>query len=299
MTYDAADQVTEIREIGVGGLPLAYFKLVYDGAGRITSEFTAPIPAAYTELLQNNQYDADNRLINFNGMAVIQDADGNMTSGPLNSGTAVAHVYDARNQLLSVAASGSAPALSYSYDFEGTRTAVTQGTQTIQYCVDASGQTLVRTKADGSKTYYVYGPGLLYEVDDAGNTTTYHYDSRGSTVALTSGSGTVSDRVEYSSYGSITRRTGSTDTPFLYNGRYGVMTDANGLLYMRARYYNPFLRRFLNADPSGSWGNSVQQSADALKNSIASGAPWQIAGGVNSLMILEQAFSKLPRILVI
>ena len=33
-----------------------------------------------------------------------------------------------------------------------------------------------------------------------------------------------------------------------YNGRDGVITDANGLLYMRARYYSPELRRFINAD---------------------------------------------------
>ena len=25
---------------------------------------------------------------------------------------------------------------------------------------------------------------------------------------------------------------------FLYNGQYGVVTDSNGLYYMRARYYN-------------------------------------------------------------
>ena len=35
---------------------------------------------------------------------------------------------------------------------------------------------------------------------------------------------------------------------FGYNGRDGVITEANGLLYMRARYYSPELRRFINAD---------------------------------------------------
>ena len=49
-------------------------------------------------------------------------------------------------------------------------------------------------------------------------------------------------------------RVGPTETPFLSNGRYGVQTDANGLLHMRARYYNPYLARFLNADPSGFGG---------------------------------------------
>ena len=39
-----------------------------------------------------------------------------------------------------------------------------------------------------------------------------------------------------------------------YNGYYGVQTDPNGLLYMRARYYSPTLRRFLNADPIGFAG---------------------------------------------
>lgn len=38
------------------------------------------------------------------------------------------------------------------------------------------------------------------------------------------------------------------DTPFLYNGRDGVMSDENGLVYMRARYYSPVLKRFINAD---------------------------------------------------
>jgi RHS repeat-associated protein len=49
-------------------------------------------------------------------------------------------------------------------------------------------------------------------------------------------------------------RSGTTDTPFLYNGKYGVQTDANGLLHMRARYYSPILRRFMTTDPIGLEG---------------------------------------------
>ena len=62
------------------------------------------------------------------------------------------------------------------------------------------------------------------------------------------------DRMEYGAYGMLTYRIGTNDTPFLYNGRYGVQTDPNGLLYMRARYYDPYICRFLNADPSGFGG---------------------------------------------
>jgi hypothetical protein len=49
---------------------------------------------------------------------------GNMTSEPLNSNAAVTHGFDARNRLISVAASGSAPALSYAYDPDGHRVAI-------------------------------------------------------------------------------------------------------------------------------------------------------------------------------
>ncbi|MGI6605436.1 MAG: RHS repeat-associated core domain-containing protein, partial [Peptococcia bacterium] len=60
--------------------------------------------------------------------------------------------------------------------------------------------------------------------------------------------GKVTDRYQYSAYGEILSSSGNTDTPFLYNGRDGVMTDANGLYYMRARYYNPEIRRFVSQD---------------------------------------------------
>ncbi len=44
------------------------------------------------------------------------------------------------------------------------------------------------------------------------------------------------------------------EPPFLCNGRYGVQTDANGLLCMRSSYYNPYLCQFLNLEPAGFSG---------------------------------------------
>ena len=66
--------------------------------------------------------------------------------------------------------------------------------------------------------YYIYGPGLLYRITETAsstNTLTYHYDYRGSTVAITDGNGNVTDRIQYSAYGMITLRGGTNDTPFL------------------------------------------------------------------------------------
>lgn len=40
----------------------------------------------------------------------------------------------------------------------------------------------------------------------------------------------------------------ASKTAYLYNGQYGVATDANGLYHMRTRYYNVSIKRFINQD---------------------------------------------------
>ena len=77
---------------------------------------------------------------------------------------------------------------------------------------------------------------------------TYHFDSRGSTIAITDANGVITDTYEYDTYGKLISHTGDTYAMIGYKGRDGVITDDNGLIYMRARYYSPKLRRFINAD---------------------------------------------------
>ena len=91
-------------------------------------------------------------------------------------------------------------------------------------------------KADGTKT------------ETAGTLTVYHCDLRGSVRAVTDQTGTVTDRYSYSLYGERTHDTGDGDHIFGYCGRDGVITERDGLLYMRARYYSPELKRFISAD---------------------------------------------------
>ena len=49
-------------------------------------------------------------------------------------------------------------------------------------------------------------------------------------------------------YTKVTEHIGNSFVIFGYNGRDGVVTDKNGLIYMRARYYSPVMKRFVNAD---------------------------------------------------
>jgi len=253
ISYDAAGQSTNILEETAIGFPIALFRLNWNNAAEMQWEFAAPLPHTNTPPTRTMSYDDDNQLANVDGNGVTVDWDGNLTSGPLTNDTFASYTFDARNRLLNVGG------VTNAYDPAGNRIGQTYGTNSASYVVNPNAklpQVLMRIK-NGVTNYYVYGVGLLYQITEtasATNTLTYHYDYRGSTIALTDGNGNVTDRIEYSLYATTTYRVGTSDTPFLFNGRYGVQTDPNGLLYMKARYYNPFLCRFINPDPSGFAG---------------------------------------------
>ena len=67
-------------------------------------------------------------------------------------------------------------------------------------------------------------------------------------MAVTDQDGKVKYSYHYTPYGELLEGEYSDTVPFLYNGQFGVTTDGNGLYYMRARYYNVDIKRFINQD---------------------------------------------------
>lgn len=124
--------------------------------------------------------------------------------------------------------------------------------------------------------YYVYAAGMLLYEETDGATKTYHYDYRGSTVAITDDIQLIVDRILYGPYGETVARQGNTDTPFLLHGAYGVETHVNGLVCMRARYYSPETRRFVNADPMG-FEAGTNWYAFVSGNPVSNGDPLDLA----------------------
>ena len=143
---------------------------------------------------------------------------------------------------------------------------------------------------------YTYGNGLISDSrkEAKGSDTEkryYHYNHIGSTTAITDADGDLLYRIAYGTYGELTgiydadgqkmageaadqrsiRETLQAEKlRFLYNGRYGVETGANGLYYMRARYYNPQIKRFINRDIIDG---SITDSQSLNKYSYVQGNP--------------------------
>ena len=246
--YDALGQLIS-QQVEKDGTVLSSIRYTYDEAGNVTAKESS-IPAGGLEPLSTTTmtYDAANRLETYNGEPVTYDAEGNMTYGPSAEGVMTEYVYDCRNRLIQ------ANQVKYEYDGEGNRVAQTDletGTRT-EYVVNTNSelsQVLMETTTCEGKeqvTTYVYGNGLVSQEGENGYYV-FHYNNIGSTILLTDGEGNPEETYTYGPYGELfSGDTGKTS--YLYNGKFGVCTDANGLYYMRARYYHPGIKRFINQD---------------------------------------------------
>ena len=247
-TYDSQGRLTEINDLDKNGVVLNHWTTVYDGAGNVLTEKnsadTMATPSGDTVTMT---YGAANRLATYNGQPVSYDADGNMITGPLGSNPAAHFSYDARSRL--TAAGG----LSYTYDALDNRIEITDAQGQVKRLVvnpnALLSQVLMETDDQGNVVrYYIYGLGLIGSQDTSGGYSLHHYNRRGDTIALTDLNGQVTDRMVYDPYGAVISRIGTTQTPYLFDGRDGVATDDNGLVHMRARYYNPQTGGFISQD---------------------------------------------------
>ena len=246
-TYDNLSRVTTriIRKASDNSV-VSTETFNYDAAGNVTD---APDNCF--------QYDTNNRLVVFNGNSVSYDMDGNMLNNGVKSFT-----YDSANRLVS------AGGHTYTYNAEDVRirNLCADEDTTYTYNTNAKLSMLLMKTTNGVVTKYVYGKGLIGE-EVIGAFKTYHFDCRGSTIAITDASCNITDTFAYDTYGKIISRTGTSKVIFGYNGRDGVVTDDNGLIYMRARYYSPEMKRFINADiVAGAISNAITLNRFAYAN---------------------------------
>ncbi len=248
--YDKAGQLTLILDMS-GDKVVNRQEYSYDASGNITSvKQLYNGEANFTEVTTAEMtYDKNNRLLTYNGEEVKYDKDGNMTYGPLD-GVMTEFVFDCRNRLVQ------AGDTIYEYDAENNRVAVITKTKRTEYVVNSQpelsqvlqSKTVENNNEESAEiTYFYYGQGLLAQENSKGYLT-YHFNNVGSTMAVTDKAGNISAKYNYSPYGELIEGEYDENVQFLYNGQYGVTTDGNGLYYMRARYYNVDIKRFINQD---------------------------------------------------
>ena len=178
-------------------------------------------------------------------------------NGSLTNASGMLLRYDSENRLTNTVSGSTTTAATY--DGQGNRVTlvtVTAGQTNVTWFVldyaDPLRRPLAELNSAGNPVrYFVWGRGLVAQVETNGTIHYFHADGQGSTLALTDNAGTPTDAWFYSPFGQTLNRTGSTAVSFTWTGGYGVRTDASGLYFMRHRYYHPGLMRYVSADPVG------------------------------------------------
>ena len=247
--YDKAGRLVGITERS-GEKTLASIALTKDGAGR-TREATRDLPldpaSGLTASTETFTFDAASQ--------VSTPGHSYDKMGRLTEGGAGSYNWNLASRLTSYREGAST--VSFTYDAFGHRLTRSQGGKTRSYVWNyALGLPSVSILSNGTTTrYYIHTPGgsLLYSIEEGSNERRYyHYDEMGSTLFLTGDDGEITDSYAYTAYGRMTASTGTTDNPFTYGGRFGVMREpATSLYYMRARYYDSATGRFISRDPQG------------------------------------------------
>jgi RHS repeat-associated protein len=145
---------------------------------------------------------------------------------------------------------GPGVSVQYQYDADGRRVKETVGSVVKQYLIDRMlpyGQVVLET--DGGNQLvaeFTYG---LERISQARGGSSHFYlaDGQGSIRQLTDSTGTVSDTWDYTAFGELLARTGTTENRFTYTGE---ESDPNsGFTYLRARWMDPSTGRFVGVDP--------------------------------------------------
>ena len=218
-------------------------------------------PLTFTQVAQNISYTNDrtnNRLLSAGSTTYTYDNNGNRETAT-TGGVTTTYSWDYENRLTGVAIPGGT-SVQHVYDGMGNRIArIVDGNET-RYVLDLNGdmsRVLAETDATGDVTaYYVYGHGLVSRIEPSGDRNFYHFNNRGDTVALSDDSGTITDRYAFDEYGKLMASTGTTENPFKFVGRFGVMDEGDDGYFMRARFYDAGVGRFLSEDPLGFGGGS-------------------------------------------
>lgn len=268
--YDAAGRLTTI--IRPNGIRTTY---AYDNASRLTG-----IAEARTQTFASIELTRD-------PAGYLLSAKRTLPLEPLLSNRNVARTYDAASQIAGAGYDALGRMIGdssrqFEWDLASRLKQYSDGATTVAFEYDAFGNLIAEIRngsrrefvwnyalrlrspaiirdAGSDTTYLVHTPRgeLVYSIDAGTNARRfYHFDELGNTVFLTDDAGAVTDSYAYSPYGALLGKNGNSSNPFMFGGKYSVMSyPSQEVVYMRRRWLDVRNARFLSRDPN--WAESI------------------------------------------
>ena len=243
-TYDAVNRLERMTH---GQAPAVEdYQYTFNADDEISSITTLsaarPLPSAKNGV----PADGSNRISQLGTTNFNFDDEGKTLTKTSQQGTTT-YQWDARERLTQVTRPDG-QTVNYSYDALGRRSTRTTAGVTTTFLYDGADVVLDRT-SNGGETDYLNATGVdekLRQSSPATGPLYFLQDHLGSTTSLTDAGGNVVERQDYDPFGETQ---GSALTRYGYTGR--ERDDVTGLVYYRARWYDPQQGRFISEDPSG------------------------------------------------
>ena len=171
------------------------------------------------------------------------DVDVTLGDNQLNDN--VVNHYNALNQLTETPTKNYK--VSFTYDAEGLRSGKTVNGEKTVYVWNGDQVVMELSKGGAVQKRYIRGNDLVY-ADKGENTekTYYATDMHGNVVQLLDESGNVTKTYEYDSFGNEVKPEKKDENPYRYCGEYYDKETEE--VYLRARYYEPGVGRFITRD---------------------------------------------------
>ncbi len=202
----------------------------------------------------NYTYDENDRLVpeTTNGKTLFYsyDDNGNTISLVSSNSLEIHYFWDAENRLIAVDTNADdTKDIQYHYNNNGERVAKIVNGHEVHFMIDSNrtfAQVLEEHLPNGDiEASYIYGNDLISQ-DRSGTKSFYLYDGHSGIRMLSDFVGAVTDQYDYDAFGILLNTIGETKNNYLYQGE---QFDPNvNFEYLRARYYNQDIGRFISAD---------------------------------------------------
>ena len=274
------------------------FVYAYDLGGNLTSvkeyPYTEGTITAAPLKTETGTYASGwkDQLVNWNGTAMTYDAIGNM----LTRGNTTYSWTLGRK----LAAVDNGKKIQYFYDHTGSRTKKIVDGVATEYRM--AGDLLMSETTNGQTLWFTYDSNAnLFSMVTGGKHYFYQRNLQNDIIALVDESGDTVVNYTYDSWGKVLSITGSRkDTigqlnPFRYRGYY--YDKETGMYYLKNRYYDPELRRFISSDAVTTLAASTETlhnrnlytycNQNPLTRSDSNGNLWTaVAGAVGAAISL-------------
>lgn len=267
------------------------FVYAYDLGGNLTSvkeyPYTEGTITAAPLKTETGTYASGwkDQLVNWNGTAMTYDAIGNMLA---RGNTTYSWTLGRK-----LAAVDNGKKIQYFYDHTGSRTKKIVDGVATEYRM--AGDLLMSETTNGQTLWFTYDSNAnLFSMVTGGKHYFYQRNLQNDIIALVDESGDTVVNYTYDSWGRILSITGSRkDTigqlnPFRYRGYY--YDKETGMYYLKNRYYDPELRRFISSDAVTTLAASTETlhnrnlytycNQNPITRSDSNGNLWTVVAGL-------------------